>query len=57
MMYKDDDNDVQGCGVVPRVGIELYRHIRITLAGHLGKKIYNTVGLTVGYTFGIGKKI
>lgn len=55
--YKYNDTGVQGCGVVPRVGIELYRHIRITLEGHLGKKIYNTVGLTVGYAFGIGKKI
>ena len=40
-----NDTDVLGLGLVPRVGIEFFRHIRITLTGHLGKKTYNTVGL------------
>jgi opacity protein-like surface antigen len=54
--YNDTDTDVLGLGLVPRVGIEFFRHIRITLTGHLGKKTHNTVGLALGYAFGGGKR-
>lgn len=54
--YKYNDDDVSGYGLVPRAGIEFFRHFRVTLTGHLGKKIYNTVGLTIGYAFGGGKR-
>jgi hypothetical protein len=54
--YKYDDTNVEGVGAIPRIGMEFFRHIRVTLTGHLGKKLYNTIGLTVGYAFGGGKR-
>ncbi|MBQ9637877.1 MAG: outer membrane beta-barrel protein [Prevotella sp.] len=42
--------------LVPRVGIELWRHLRLTLDTRIARRGYNTVGLSVGYTFGGGKK-
>ena len=50
-----DDNN--GIGICPRVGIVFLNHLRATLTGHFGSKIYNTVGFTIGYSFGAGKKI
>lgn len=53
----DDKND--GCAtamVVPRVGVELWRHLRFTLAANLSCKYYNNLSLTVGYVIGGGKK-
>ena len=55
--YDNDRTDgTTGIGVMPRAGIELGRHLRFTLNAHLGKRIYNTVGLSVGYAFGGGAK-
>lgn len=54
--YKYDDNDVQGCGVVPRVGIELYRHIRITLEGNLVRKFIIQLDLLLVIHLGLGKR-
>lgn len=55
--YDNDRTDgTTGIGVMPRAGVELGRHLRFTLNAHLGKRIYNTVGLSVGYAFGGGAK-
>lgn len=40
----------------PRVGVELWRHLRLTLGANISCKYYNSVGLTVGYVIGGGKK-
>lgn len=42
--------------VSPRVGVELWRHLRLTLAANLSCKYYNNLSLTVGYVIGGGKK-
>jgi len=55
--YDNDRTDgTSNIGIMPRVGVELGRHLRFTLNAHLGKRIYNTVGLSIGYTFGGGLK-
>lgn len=40
----------------PRVGVELWRHLRLTLDARIARKGYNTIGLSVGYAFGGGLK-
>lgn len=40
----------------PRVGVELWRHLRFTLSAGFSSKGYNNLRLTVGYAFGGGKK-
>lgn len=50
-------DNTTGIGVSPRVGIEFFRRLRLTLIGHFGNRIYNTVGLSIGYSFGVGKKL
>jgi len=42
--------------VMPRAGVELFRHLRLTVDARIAMKGYNTVGLTVGYAFGGGLK-
>lgn len=42
--------------VVPRVGVELWNHLRLTADLRLARKGYNTVGISIGYTFGGGRK-
>ena len=55
--YPDDKTDhTMGVGLMPRVGVELFRHVRVTLNAHIGKAKYNTIGLSVGYAFGGGAK-
>lgn len=55
--YNDYEGDGdRGLGFAPRAGVEFSRHLRLTLTAHLGKRIYDTVGLTVGYAFGGGRK-
>lgn len=55
--YNDYEGDkTAGVGLMPRVGVELFRHLRLALSAHVGKKIYSTVGLTVGYAIGGGRK-
>lgn len=46
----------QGVTVVPRFGIELFHHLRVTLDCRILNKYYNTIGLKVGYAFGGGMK-
>lgn len=40
----------------PRVGVELWRHLRVTLSTSLSCKYYSSIGLTVGLVLGGGKK-
>lgn len=55
--YPNDKTDhTMGVGLMPRVGVELFRHVRVTLNAHIGKAKYNTIGLSVGYAFGGGAK-
>lgn len=53
----DETNDGRSTAmVVPRIGVELWRHLRFTLAANLSCKYYNNLSLTVGYVIGGGKK-
>lgn len=42
--------------VVPRVGVELWNHLRLTADLRLARKGYNTIGISIGYAFGGGRK-
>lgn len=42
--------------LMPRVGLELFHHVRFTFDTRIAMKKYNTVGFTVGYVFGGGLK-
>lgn len=42
--------------VVPRVGVELWNHLRLTADLRLARKGYNTVGISIGYAFGGGRR-
>ncbi len=35
----------------PRVGVQMFKHLRLTADFRLSKKRYNTCGLTIGYVF------
>ena len=37
--------------IIPRAGVALSRHLRLTLDAHISKKYYSNVGLTIGYSF------
>jgi hypothetical protein len=37
--------------LIPRVGLNLTRHLRITADAHISKKNYSHVGFSVGYSF------
>lgn len=53
----DDTNDGRETFmVVPRVGVELWRHLRFTLAANISCKYFHNASLTVGYVIGGGKK-
>lgn len=55
--YNDDEGDgTSGPGINPRVGVELFRHLRLTLTARIGRNIYNQGSLTIGYAFGGGLK-
>lgn len=55
--YHDGEGDgTWGVGVNPRVGVELFRHLRLTLTARIGRNIYNQASLTIGYAFGGGLK-
>lgn len=41
---------------IPRIGVEFYRHLRLTLSSNITKKSYHNVSLTVGFVIGGGKK-
>jgi len=42
--------------LTPRVGVELFRHIRVTCTATITKSDYSNIGFTLGYVFGGGKK-
>lgn len=53
----DDTNDGRATAMfVPRVGVELWRHLRVTLAANLSCKYFHNATLTVGYVIGGGRK-
>lgn len=53
----DDTNDGRTTAMImPRVGVELWRHLRLTLAANLSCKYYHNATLTVGYVIGGGRK-
>lgn len=53
----DDPNDRTATVMIaPRVGVELWRHLRLTLTANLSCKYYNNLSLTIGYVIGGGKK-
>lgn len=54
---ESNSDDTNGIGICPRVGIVFLHHLRATLTGHFGSKIYNTIGFSIGYSFGAGKRI
>ena len=37
---------------IPRVGVELFRHLRITCASHLSRKGYHNVSMSIGFVLG-----
>lgn len=40
----------------PRIGVEFFRHLRVTCYSKICQKGYNNVGLSIGYAFGGGLK-
>lgn len=53
----DDTNDCSDTALITtRMGVELWRHLRLMLAANLSCKYYSNVSLTVGYVIGGGKK-
>ncbi len=40
----------------PRIGVEFFRHVRLTCYSKICMKAYNNVGLSIGYAFGGGLK-
>lgn len=53
----DETNDRNTTAmIIPRVGVELWRHLRLTLAANLSCKYFNNMSLTVGFVIGGGKK-
>jgi hypothetical protein len=38
----------------PRVGVEMFHHLRLTLDARIAKKGYSTIGLSIGYALGGG---
>lgn len=54
----DYDGDDEGCGPVfmPRVGVELWQHLRLTLSYEVNRKYYNGFSFTVGWAIGGGAK-
>ena len=53
--WNDDDVDVKFC-MMPRVGVELWKHLRLTLAYTYMDKQTNNFGLSIGVVFGGGNK-
>lgn len=37
--------------IIPRAGVALSHHLRLTLDAHISKKYYSNIGLTIGYSF------
>lgn len=55
--YNDYEGDnTSGIGITPRVGVELFQHLRITLSARIGRSLYSHAALTIGYAFGGGAK-
>lgn len=53
----DDTKDgINTLAFVPRLGVELWRHLRVTFAATLSTKYYNNFSINVGYAIGGGRK-
>lgn len=51
------DNDGHAAlAFTPRVGVELFRHVRIACTATITKKDYSNIAFTLGYVFGGGKR-
>ena len=52
------DNSPHGAhfAFMPRVGVEVARHIRVTVAYKVFEKANNHLAISVGYAFGGGKR-
>ena len=46
------DSDGKCMVFIPRVGVELFRHLRVTWSSHLSRKGYHNVSLAVGLVLG-----
>ena len=53
--YGEESSGFVGC-FTPRVGVELWRHVRFTLEYRICREGYSTAGLSIGYVFGGGRK-
>lgn len=49
-------NEGGTCVFVPRIGVELFRHLRLSLSSHISQKGYNNICFSIGYAFGGGLK-
>lgn len=52
----DDTDEGSSFVVTPRVGVELFSHLRLSVEGRFSRKHYHTVGLSVGFVIGGGRK-
>lgn len=52
----DNSDGSGGFGVCPRIGVELWRHLRLTLSCNVARNHYKYLGFNVGYAFGRGLK-
>lgn len=52
--YMDDSK--LAAVVTPRIGVELFRHLRLTATATITRNDYSNIGISVGYVFGGGKK-
>ena len=50
------DNEGGAFIVSPRVGVELFHHLRLSFDARFARKGYNTVGITIGGVIGGGRK-
>lgn len=55
-VYDETNDNKTTFALSPRVGVELWRHLRVTLAANISCKYYNNVALTIGYVIGGGLK-
>lgn len=61
LVYKDVltgplDGEGTSPVIIPRFGVELFRHLRFTCASHISRNGWNNVSLAVGVVFGGGLK-
>lgn len=55
-MVDDTNDNTTSAAFTPRVGVELWRHLRLTLAATVSCRYYHNICFSVGYVIGGGKK-